>query len=751
MSPDYTNGGEVEPFAIMQSGDSSIVHGLTGFAGAVSDEGLVGGWYRLVRTSTGWTPTPLALPSSGFAAAESLPLISLDGASSVWLERGAGMPDNELDLYVEHEDGSILDIGSALPTSAPGGMTPEEERKDTEVNLAPVSVSDDGSRVFFSIGGEAHWPFDKTHAERNSLYEYVGSGNTTPMLVGLSNSGTQLSECGVVLGSGKPTAIGTGITSAHNAVSSDGKTVFFTAYPADSSCSGTAPPVAELLARIENAPGSFETVQISEPSESDCVECRTNTGLANAEFEGASEDGSRAFFATEQALLPGAKGLNLYEYRFGPGVPAGERVIRVSAPDASVSKPLASEVVGRVVQVSEDGSHVYFVAHGVLTENENSIGEFPRRGADNLYAFEQDTQYPEGHIAFIADMCSGPERSGSLQDGRCPADLSSSTNAAENYGGRGLQNDIGLWGGVTGFNQFGSNVTPDGRFLVFTSFGDLTPDDTSSAAQVFEYDSVTGKLVRVSIGQNGFKANGNTALDDAEIASPVYIGHTNGETLVEPTTYWTHLSVSEDGSYVFFQSMDGLTQQAANDTVIAIEQEGRVPVYAENVYEYHSTGGDIGNGNVYLISDGQDLNVSNGNSTVRFLGADASGQDVFFTTLDPLAPQQTNENVSIYDARIEGGFPAPSLPATCEGDTCQGALSPAPTLLSPGSEFQAPSGPPTVTPASKPAVKKKTKTKKPKRKLKRRAKKARASAGRKSSKRSIRKARNSGIGMGAKR
>jgi Tol biopolymer transport system component len=53
-------------------------------------------------------------------------------------------------------------------------------------------------------------------------------------------------------------------------------------------------------------------------------------------------------------------------------------------------------------------------------------------------------------------------------------------------------------------------VTPDGRFLVFTSHRALTADDTrgDGPAQVYEYDAQTGTLTRVSIGQDGYNENG---------------------------------------------------------------------------------------------------------------------------------------------------------------------------------------------------------------------------------------------------
>jgi hypothetical protein len=57
--------------------------------------------------------------------------------------------------------------------------------------------------------------------------------------------------------------------------------------------------------------------------------------------------------------------------------------------------------------------------------------------------------------------------------------------------------------------------------------------------------------------------------------------------------------------------------------------------------------------------------------------------------------------------------PTPVVPA-CSGEDCQGALSAAPTLLSPGSEFQAGSTPPLASePVVKPAVKKSKASSKP--------------------------------------
>jgi hypothetical protein len=162
------------------------------------------------------------------------------------------------------------------------------------------------------------------------------------------------------------------------------------------------------------------------------------------------------------------------------------------------------------------------------------------------------------------------------------------------------------------------------------------------------------------------------------------------------------VAVSADGAYVVFQSDVGLTPGALNG-IVETADEGHIPVPLRNVYEYHD-------GNVYLISDGLDTSKPNGKSGVLVEGMSSSGEDVFFTTADQLVPQDEDTQVDLYDARIDGGFPPPvSLLPSCSGDACQGALSAAPTLLSPGSELQAGGNPPLTGSEAAPATKPKSK------------------------------------------
>ena len=663
-------------------------------AGLRDNYGIPGGLYSTERTASGWVTSAMPPPASEYQTTTNggfSPLVgtSLDARSGMWFERGLSWPENRVDLLVTRPGGGIEDAGTITPPNTPPAGVGDTTA--TNLGIDALGWSDDLSHILY-IQKKYLWPFDTTEEHRSgalSLYEFVGTGNAQPMLVGLNNDGDLISNCGTTLGSDFSSEGGQ--SNAHNAVSAEGNTVFFTAVNGQG-CAG----VNELYARVDNGQPDAHTVAISEPSKAegstpgDCEACDTEPAVrAAATFEGASTDGSKVFFATKQPLLGDDKSQNIFEYDFG--APVGERIVRVTGGDSTVSNPTA-EVQGRAVAISEDGSHVYFVAHGVLTTNPNSQGLVAHQGADNLYVFERDAQYPSGRTTFIA----------SLSD-----------------------NDASLWGEESfapGVVKRGSpDVTPDGRFLVFSSVTEhLTPDDTSSVAQVFEYDTQTGSLVRVSIGQDGYNDNGNSDVAEASIPGHGFDGS-------EPTNYWTGLAVSADGSYVFFQSADGLTPQAFNRKIIGeqIEHLGETsgpPVYANNVYEYH-------NGNVYLISDGRDVALApDEESDVHLLGTDASGADVLFTTVDKLAPTDIDSNVDVYDARIDGGFPAPVSPPPCSEDACQGALSPAPTLLSPGSEFQAGGNPPLALPApvAKPKAKRDAKKKiKKKRAVGKKAKRAR--------------------------
>jgi hypothetical protein len=723
VTPPFKNGAlfgsvfEGAPPSVSQAGSRVIADTVQCFVPAESCTGFRGKEgepFAFTRTDEAgqcepaappcWKTTALAPPATRFR-------------ENTWWQFGADEADalfsmpagaaGEDEWYARQPDGQFAPIGPATPPGATGVVKSNE--------VSPAATADLSHVVWewsAKAGEDYLWPFDKATAEEqhNSLYEYAGTGNKEPFLVGVTGaiaSTEQISTCGTAFGDRRDGG------SETDALSADGRTVYFTAdnrtnekekilhepCPGGAGANEQIPvPVNELYARVDGEESGAHTVAISEPDapqlsgesargyasppDENCTEepCLKNVSdeknWTDASFQNASEDGSKVLFSSAQQLTNAATqgANNLYLYDFD--APTGHKLIDVSAPGAGGEGGGGPQLQG-VTALSADGSHVYFVAQGVLSSAPNKQGQSARSGRDNLYVYERDARYPQGHTTFIASLLAEDRHINKGHGATSAPDWSTegeSTNA---------------------------NVTPDGRFLVFESFGDLTPDTHSLGdLQVFRYDAASEELVRTSVGNDGFNDNGNVGAE-AGIVQPVpkYLGPMRRD----PT-------MSDDGSFVFFEDPAALTPHALNDVVIAHNDFGET-FYAQNVYEWHA-------GHVYLISDGRDVSTAHmkpceARAAVCLLGADATGHNVFFTTADQLVPRDTDTQVDIYDARIcepEHGNPCVTEPPPplepCGGESCHGIPEPTPSLLAPGTatfngEGNVPTAPAVVKPKPK--------------------------------------------------
>jgi hypothetical protein len=656
---------------VARSGQRVIAPSTQCFAGpesCVGDRGSnsTGEQYAFTRASNGWVTHPLVPPASF----ETFAWSSMNADAGTMLFEIPVRLGQE-DFYARLSDGSLAAVG-------PMG-------EHTSLQEGVVATAD-LSHVVYQMNGPV-WSFDHTAAQQGAVYEYVGTGNSTPLMVGVSGglgSTSLISTCGTSLGTRSAS-----ISRSWGSLSEDGRTVYFTAGGHSNNeglcpSSVAAPPASELYARIAGELPDARSILISGPTSAACTSegCKENTGkperARDAAFVGASTDGSRVFFEDTQQLTDGASedpnvassalegcqgiselGCNLYESECSNGnrcaQSAERRLVDVSEGPGGTPVSGGPRVQG-VLAMAADGSRVYFVAKGVLTAASNARGESAQEEADNLYV------YSEGRLAFIAALSP-------LDEGQWAYNTTESLSA---------------------------NTTPDGRFLVFVSHRALTPDDTRAEgpAQVFEYDAATRALRRISIGENGFNGNGN---EGALGGGNVYQGVLGGDARIVGASRTaasgsvpvsSDPTMSDDGAFVFFESPVALTPGALNDVVIGcyngVEENGKCAYrveFARNVYEYHE-------GHVFLISDGRDTAAS---PPIELLGSDASGANVFFLTYDRLVPEDTDTNIDIYDAHIcseREPCPAPKPVAVpCEGEACRGAPQGAPaTSQAPGSE-----------------------------------------------------------------
>ncbi len=625
-------------YDVSEDGARLIVSTVQCFAGAescvVTRGNEVGVPFLFSRESDGWTATGLTPPASSFEVYTPRLVSANTGEELVSMPTP---PAGEDDFYVRELDGRLVDIGPVTPP-ARGAIGPGEStvKRVATVNFSRVVYEEVG--IWPSAEGVGVTPYEYPN-------KYPSGGYQEPALVGVSGgagSTEVISRCETRVGRDASQVV-------PGRLSSDGETVFFTAYACEGGTgrnAGRAVRVNELFARV----GEAQTVALSEPSafskaapyagcESEsCVKNVNEQGnWKEAIFAGASNDGSHVFFGSEQQLTETATQgeMNLYEAELGEDGSTGKivvkRLVDISGGDLSGHGARAQGIMAS----SADGSHVYFVAKGVLTNAANAQGEVAGDGNDNLYVYEG----ARGRVAFVASL--------------------SAADAAD-------------WNGE-GASAALANVSPDGRFLVFESRAHLTPDDTriDGARQIFRYDASTGELVRVSTGNRGWNDDGNAGAGNARIvpASATY-SHA-GAARGDP-------SMSNDGSFVFFESPIALTPHAVDDVRIGtVEEEGlEMPLFAENVYEWH-------NGQVSLISDGRDTAKNRNASAVGLIGSDASGSNVFFTTADPLAPQDTDTQVDYYDARIctfDSPCIVPPAPpvAPCLEEACHGVPPAAP-------------------------------------------------------------------------
>jgi hypothetical protein len=276
--------------------------------------------------------------------------------------------------------------------------------------------------------------------------------------------------------------------------------------------------------------------------------------------------------------------------------------------------PFTSTGNATVVTVSADGRSAYFVSPSVLG-GENPEGKQAEAGKENLYLSR------EGQVSFIG------------------------TVSEEDVKGKG---GLGLWMSAMKDGSLGivpARSTPDGGVFLFKSRAKLTGYDPEGHAEVYRYDSAADQLRCLSCNPTG-----SPAQSDATLQSEKREGSTLFSALAWPE------NLRADGARAFFESSEALVPR---------DTDGHQDVYE---WEKDGVGSCTGAGGcTYLISSPHSAHN-------EYLWAvSASGDDVFFLSPDLLVAADADETPSIYDARVEGGFPEAQVAAECLGEACQPA------------------------------------------------------------------------------
>ncbi len=687
--------------AVSPDGETVGFYSPGSFAGAPSGF-FLGPDYLARRTATGWSTVPLTPPATDIASKDAFDLTPSLNLALTMGSPGANSDStlNEADFLIHGTDtpdiaGNWEPVGSV---TAIGGSATTPLYESASRDLCHLLLLSSSAEPLLEQAIEAG-----AGGELYELNRGCAGAPQTFTLVGLNNKGGVLERGCDVRPGGEGYSIGLG--SRFGDVNADGSEVFFTVCVKNTGQSGEEAP-HQVFVRLAGS----RTLEVSKSLAPACeaggevgeVPCGGAASRGSSDFQGASEDGSHVYFtaplATGQSpLVPGDIDPSNNLYMATIGCPLGDPACTPSEREVTAltevsHDPTAGQeatVLG-VSRVSFDGSHAYFVAKGnLLTERQMEVLENkglprPQVGAANLFAYDSAS----GMTTFVGDLCTGIELSGSVADIHCPSSGS----------------DERLWLHEAGVEaQTGGT---DDRFLVFATYAQLTGSDTNMARDVYRYDASTGALDRVSLGENGFDDNGNRTFLNEQgeaLGARIVPGNSRGD-LLHHYELGTR-AVSEDGSRIVFTSAEPLSPAASNGL--------------ENAYEWREGTGES-EGSVSLISSG------GSSEPVEDVTISPNGAGVFFSTVDGLAPQDTDGLPDVYDARLGEGFPQPPAEQRpCEGDACQGPLTnPAPLLVpgsfsqSAGGNFAAPQQ--TVKPKrSKPkvGVKKKPKQKKRKQKV----------------------------------
>lgn len=359
----------------------------------------------------------------------------------------------------------------------------------------------------------------------------------------------------------------------------------------------------------------------------------------DAAYQGSSADGSAVAFKIAETLYvrldnSETKLVTAEESTFAGLSADGSRLFYVHAGDIFAfntttdgQAEINASGDAEVVNVSADGSHLYFTSPSQLDPPQGTPGEA------NIYAWDEATET----VAFVATVRA--------------SDLNSTPGLAKWTSE--VVNPVSTESRGPGADS--SRTTPDGRFFAFESGAQLTSYPNEGMTEIYRYDATTGNLVCVSCNPAGDPATASARLQavNEEAVKPMMAVH----------------NMTEDGGKVFFETTEALSPLDVDN--------------GNDIYEWQEAPGGS-EPTVSLISSGRSRQFTIFGFPIVtniLFSVTPDGSDVVFSSRDQIVGGVGNGGVtSLYDARVGGGFAEPALSFYCFGEECQQAAAP-PSLL----------------------------------------------------------------------
>lgn len=615
VSPSFTGGQSATPWVGTADGNQATINSAGGFADTpnLNDSSIR---YATKRTEVGWRTTAIVPPASRFPFLPSSALDwTRDNGRSLWVANLRADEGTKRYTPVVREPDGTFHVA---------GLTQDENQDAGSLTYEPVATTEDLLTVAQQTRGRptlSDATSDSRVTTAKSLYTstYRPDGTLAVRQIAYRGGATMFPSCDVTLGANGG--------SVRNAISRDGEKVFFTAACPD-------PDAQRVWAKVGN----------DDPIDLSASHCPAVCGpVAPVTFRGASRDGSRVYFTTQQRLLPDdpddndSPSADLYEYDFGA---TGTKLRLVTGGSGTDGAALWS-----VMRISDDGAYVYFIARGRALAGANARGDSPQPGSLNLYVFHRAAGSASGTTTFVGGM-----------------------------------------GGFDDYNPSGQ-ASSSGRFFLFQTAANLTGEKLAGDAyrDFYRYDARDDDLRRVWTDDpkhNGTQRVGGTELQ----VFPESAGGIPGGGMQIGSGWYTALQISDDGSKVGFTTSEPLGRDDHND---------RNDAYLWNA----------DNGRIDLLTDGTSA-PGNRLTGSQFSGMTPSGDSLFVSSASPLLREHTSGQIAAYVIRRNGGFPAPPAPrGPCVDDGCQlprqeppvlGGSAGSSTFAGPGNLLTAPTSTATV-------------------------------------------------------
>jgi hypothetical protein len=434
---------------------------------------------------------------------------------------------------------------------------------------------------------------------------------------------------------------------------------------------------AENLLLRDNTSGAYQLIDVTPPG----------VIPTNAIFVAASADLGRVVFRERTKLVADALDNveNLYEWSGGvvrlltvlpDGTPVEGSFVSISPEGSdvffSVGRDLYVRLNGeRTVQVDEThggsglggggsfaavsagGSQVFFIdeaSAGLTNDTVSGSGE-------NLYRYDVQT----GQLSDLTPLGDAKAAlAGISEDGSyvyyyaetaLPGSQSNQLDETAQDGKPNLYVEHeGTIAFITHERVGAGQISPNGAYFAFNSDKSLTGYDNNGVngvvPEIYLYSAASNRFACASCNPSG-----EPPTLAGEVAGGGGGGVRGGGGFLGGVPHY----VSNNGQ-VFFQTGEALLPSDTNGQ--------------NDVYEYED-------GGLHLVSTGT------GSTESTLLDTSESGDDVFFLTRQKLLPQDTNEEaLSIYDARVDGGFPETAMPPPCTtADACRSAPAPQPSIF----------------------------------------------------------------------